>query len=74
MAAWISEGVAQGETGELTQIFRTNDRGHEVLAAEGYAFERRCCAKDSQEDMTKRVVVVESPCMPTTRQWGWTNV
>src|SRR5881409_938579 len=36
MEAWITEGVTQGETGELERIFRTNDRGHEVLAAEGY--------------------------------------
>ena len=27
--------LAQGEAGELRRIFRTNDRGHEVLAAEG---------------------------------------
>ena len=31
MEAWIT---AQGEAGELERIFRTNDRGHEVLAAE----------------------------------------
>ena len=42
MEAWIPEGVAQGEAGELERIFRTNDRGHEVLAAEGYEFERTC--------------------------------
>src|SRR6266487_3702487 len=45
MDAWITEGVAKGETGELERIFRTNDRGHEVLAAEGYEFERTCCAQ-----------------------------
>jgi transposase len=61
MEAWISEGVAKGEAGELEQIFRTNDRGHEVLAAEGYEFERRCGAKGSQEAWTERVVVVRSP-------------
>jgi len=35
MDAWITEGVTQGETGELERIVRTNDRGHKVLAAEG---------------------------------------
>jgi transposase len=45
----------------LAQIFRTNDRGHEVLAAEGYEFERSCGAKGSQEAWTERVVVVRSP-------------
>src|SRR5246127_765328 len=34
--AWITAGVAQGEAGELERIWRTNDRGQAVLAAEGY--------------------------------------
>jgi transposase len=57
MEAWISEGVAKGAAGELAQIFRTNDRGHEVLEAEGYEFEQNCGAKGSQEAWTERVVV-----------------
>ena len=59
--AWISEGVARGETGELARLFRTNDRGHEVLAAEGYELERTCCAKGSHAGWTERVMVVRSP-------------
>src|SRR5919205_3636013 len=47
MDAWITVGVTKGEAGELTQIWRTNDRGHEVLAAEGYEFERTCRAPGS---------------------------
>ena len=35
MDAWISEGVTQGEAGSLELVVRTNDRGHEVLVAEG---------------------------------------
>src|SRR6266481_2871503 len=61
MEAWISAGVARGETGELVRLFRTNDRGHEVLAAEGYEFARTCCAKGSHEGWTERVVIVRSP-------------
>ncbi len=61
MDAWISEGVTKGEAGELAQIFRTNDRGHEVLAAEGYEFARCCGAQGSQEVWTERVVMVRSP-------------
>jgi transposase len=61
MEAWITEGVAQGEAGELERIFRTNDRGHEVLAAEGYEFERTCCAPEGEKGWTERVVVVRSP-------------
>ena len=61
MHVWISEGVVRGETGALVRIFRTNDRGHEVLTAEGYEFERTCCAKGSHEGWTERVMVVRSP-------------
>src|SRR2546425_253071 len=61
MEAWISEGVARGGTDELIRLFRTNDRGHEVLAAEGYEFERTCWAKGSDEGWTERVMVVRSP-------------
>jgi len=61
MEAWIREGVARGTTGELVRLFRTNERGHEVLAAEGYEFERPCGTKDSHEGWTERVMVVRSP-------------
>ena len=61
MDAWITEGVAKGEAGALERIFRTNDRGHEVLAAEGYEFERTCCAQGGEEEWTERVLVVRSP-------------
>jgi transposase len=61
MEAWIAEGVAKDEAGELERIFRTNDRGHEVLAAEGYEFERTCCAQEGDEEWTERVLVVRSP-------------
>src|SRR2546425_12337456 len=36
MDAWITAGVAKGKAGELARIWRTNDRGREVLTAEGY--------------------------------------
>jgi transposase len=35
MEAWIAAGVATDQGGELAQIFRPDDRGHEVLAAAG---------------------------------------
>jgi transposase len=64
MDAWITEGVRQGETGELTRIWRTNDRGHKVLAAEGYEVERTCYAPGDAMDAVawhERVLVVRSP-------------
>ena len=64
MDAWITEGVRQGERGALERIVRTNDRGHKVLAAEGYEFERTCEAPDEAGDAAawhERVLVVRSP-------------
>jgi transposase len=61
MDAWVTTGVRKGEAGELEQIWRTNDRGHKVLVAEGYEFERTCYAPDGAEEWSERVVVVRSP-------------
>jgi len=61
MEAWITTGVRQGEAGGLVRIWRTNERGHEVLAAEGYEFERTCGAPDSDVEWRERVLVVRSP-------------
>ena len=52
---------AKDDAGELERIFRTNDRGQKVLAAEGYEFERTCCAPEGEAKWTERVLVVRSP-------------
>jgi transposase len=61
MEAWITAGVTQGKAGELERIWRTNDRGHEVLVAEGYEFERTCCAPVGDAEWSERVLVLRSP-------------
>ncbi len=61
MAAWISEGIAQGREGELERLFRRNHRDEEVLVAEGYEFERRCGLEEGEAEWTERVLVVRSP-------------
>jgi transposase len=64
MDAWITAGVTQGEMGTLARLMRTNDRGHTVLAAEGYELERTCEAPDEAGDTTtwpERVLVMRSP-------------
>jgi transposase len=61
MDAWITAGVTQGEAGALAQIWRTNDRGQEVLAAEGYEFERTCDAPVGDAAWSERVLVLRSP-------------
>src|SRR5437870_454314 len=61
MDAWITAGVTKREAGAFAQIWRTNDRGHEVLAAEGYECERTCCAPGGDVEWRERVLVVRSP-------------
>jgi transposase len=64
MDPWITAGVTKSDMGELVRIWRTNDRGHAVLAAEGYEFERTCAAPGGVVDAgawRERVVVVRSP-------------
>jgi len=70
MDAWITTGVTKGEAGELEQIVRTNDRGHQVLAAEGYEFERTCSAPDGNGTWSERVLVVRSPMHATQQAAG----
>jgi transposase len=70
MDAWITTGVTKREAGELTRIWRTNDRGHEVLAAEGYEFERTCHAPVDDMTWSERVLVVRSPMHATQQAAG----
>jgi len=61
MDTWIAAGMAKAEAGELERIMRTNDRDQEVLAAEGYEWERTCSEPASDTHWTERVLVVRSP-------------
>jgi transposase len=64
MDTWIAAGVTQREVGALAQIWRTTDRGHEVLVAEGYEVARTCHAPGGAGDTAawnERVMVVRSP-------------
>jgi transposase len=73
MEAWVTTGVRKGEAGELVRIWRTNDRGHEVLAAEGYELERTCGAPDSDVAWRERVLVVRSPLHANQQTAGLEN-
>src|SRR6266851_5635935 len=61
MAAWISEGIAQGRDGALERLVRRNLRDEEALVAEGYEFERSCGLEEGDAEWTERVLVVRSP-------------
>jgi transposase len=70
MDAWITEGATKSKGGELEQIWRINDRGHEVLAAEGYEIARTCCAPVGEAAWSERVLVVRSPMHATQQAAG----
>jgi transposase len=61
MAGWITQGMAKAQRGELEAIWRPNDRGQMVLAAEAYEVERTCHAPQGDKEWTERVLVVRSP-------------
>ena len=61
MVDWISAGLGQDRAGKLERIFRSNDRGDAVLAAEGYEVERTCCLEAGAAEWSERVFVVRSP-------------
>ena len=59
MPAWVDKGVEKDLAGELTSIFRDNDRGEIVLAACAYEFERMQTVQEIS--WQERVLVVCSP-------------
>jgi transposase len=61
MEGWIPQGMAKAKGGELEAIWRLNDRGQMVLAAEAYEVERTCHAPQGEEVWIERVLVVRSP-------------
>src|SRR5258706_2583292 len=70
MDGWITTGVRKSEAGELTRIWRTNDRGHEGLAAEGYKGARTCGAPDDDRAWGEGGLVVRSPLHATPQAAG----
>jgi len=63
MPEWIQAGLEKQRAGELTDVFRENDRGETVLAARAYEFERSQSVLVEDEDICwlERVLVVCSP-------------
>jgi transposase len=63
MEAWISQGVAKDQAGELHPIVRKNAQAEAVLVAKGYEFERVGTVEeaDKRREWQERVLVVHSP-------------
>ncbi len=70
MEAWIPEGVATGQAGELERLCRTHDRGQEGRAADGSEFARTGGAQGGAAAWTARVVVRRSPLQATQQAAG----
>jgi transposase len=62
MPQWISQGIAQAKAGEIESVFRSNDKGQEVLMAQGYEVERTCRVKEAHghREWQERVLVIHS--------------
>ena len=75
MTTWISEGIAKAKAGELEPIVRTNDKGQEVLVAQGYEFARTCHVKKThgQRPWQERVLVLHSPAHAEQQAKGLHN-
>jgi len=63
MPQWISQGIAKARAGELECVFRTDDKGQEVLVAQGYEIARTCRVQEvsGPREWPERVLVVHSP-------------
>lgn len=63
MPQWISQGIAKDRADELERVWRTNDKGQEVLVAQGYEVERTCRVQEAEahREWPERVLVVHSP-------------
>jgi transposase len=70
MEGWVTQGMAKAQGGELEAIWRLNDRGQRVLAAEAYEVERSCHAPQGEEEWTERVLVVRSPAYAAKQAAG----
>jgi len=72
MEAWIEDGLLKKTNGELEQVFRENDKGKNVLIAQGYELNRdQSGAYEGKEfQWNERVLVVHSPAHAARQEKG----
>ncbi len=72
MEAWIEEGLVKKTNGELEQVFRENDKGENVLIAQGYELNRDQSGVYEGEEFqwNERVFVVHSPAHAAKQRKG----
>lgn len=72
MDAWISQGIAHDRDGTLEVVYRTNDRGEEILVARGYEWERELAVPSEEEPLEwkERVLVIQSPTQAQRQATG----
>jgi len=72
MEAWIKDGVVKKTNGELEQVFRENDKGENVLVAQGYELNRDQSGIYEGKELrwNERVFVVHSPAHAAKQRKG----
>ena len=72
METWIEDGLVKKINGELEQVFRENDKGENVLIAQGYELNRdqHSVYEDKEFQWNERVLVVHSPAHASKQQKG----
>ncbi|MGB5686228.1 MAG: IS1634 family transposase, partial [Candidatus Electrothrix sp.] len=72
MEAWIEEGLVKKTNGELEQVFRENDKGENVLIAQGYELNRDQSGvyEGKEFQWNERVFVVHSPAHAAKQRKG----
>ena len=72
LEAWIANGLARKTDGELEQVFRKNDKGEEVLIAEGYELDRNQSGVYEGEEFqwNERILILHSPAHAAKQERG----
>ncbi|MDU9049268.1 MAG: IS1634 family transposase [Candidatus Electrothrix sp. Rat3] len=72
METWIEGGLARKTDGELEQVFRENDKGEEVLIAEGYELDRNQSGvyEGKEFQWNERILILHSPAHAAKQERG----
>ena len=72
METWIEDGLAKKADGKLEQVFRENDKGEEVLIAQGYELDRNQSGvyEGKEFQWNERVLIVHSPAHAAKQKRG----
>ena len=72
MPRWIEEGRDKRIQGTLQDVYRTNDKGQEILMAQGFEWEREQKGRDGNDELewSERVLIIRSPTYAAQQEKG----